>query len=36
MALQMGGFNIPGAGVGQTAPNEVPTKILCLTEVPNS
>nr|XP_043623630.1 splicing factor U2af large subunit A-like isoform X2 [Erigeron canadensis] len=33
MALQIGGFNIPGAGIGPTAPNEVPTKILCLTEV---
>ncbi|XP_024987460.1 splicing factor U2af large subunit B-like isoform X1 [Cynara cardunculus var. scolymus] len=28
MALQIGGFNLPGAG-----PHEVPTKILCLTEV---
>lgn len=36
MALQMGGFNLPGAGVGHTAPNEVPTKIMCLTEVPYS
>nr|GEW32031.1 splicing factor U2af large subunit B-like isoform X1 [Tanacetum cinerariifolium] len=31
MALQIGGFNLPGAGVG--GPTEVPTKVLCLTEV---
>ncbi|PWA78754.1 hypothetical protein CTI12_AA212360 [Artemisia annua] len=31
IALQIGGFNLPGAGVG--GPTEVPTKVLCLTEV---
>ncbi|GJX07779.1 putative ribonuclease H-like domain-containing protein [Tanacetum coccineum] len=31
MALQIGGFNLPGAGVG--GPTEVPTKVLFLTEM---
>ncbi|GKB37726.1 splicing factor U2af large subunit B-like protein isoform X3 [Tanacetum coccineum] len=31
IALQIGGFNLPRAGVG--GPTEVPTKVLCLTEV---
>ncbi|KVI00974.1 Nucleotide-binding, alpha-beta plait [Cynara cardunculus var. scolymus] len=32
MALQVGGFNLPGVGMPR-APDEVPTKVLCLTEV---
>lgn len=31
MALQVGGFNLPGL---PRLPDEIPTKVLCLTEVP--
>lgn len=33
MALQVGGLNLPGIGVGPVAPEEEPTKVLCLSEV---
>lgn len=33
MALQVGGVNLPGVGMGPMAPAETPTKVLCLTEV---
>ncbi|KAK3018851.1 hypothetical protein RJ639_004416 [Escallonia herrerae] len=36
MALQVGGINLPGIGLGPMAPAETPTKILCLTEVVNA
>ncbi|KAM7525106.1 hypothetical protein LguiA_015008 [Lonicera macranthoides] len=36
MALQVGGVNLPGVGMGPMAPAETPTKVLCLTEVVNA
>lgn len=33
MAMQAGGLNFPGVGVGPLTPVETPTKVLCLTEV---
>ncbi|XP_052181033.1 splicing factor U2af large subunit B-like isoform X2 [Diospyros lotus] len=33
MALQAGGLNLPGVGIGSTTTAGPPTKVLCLTEV---